>query len=170
MWKFLQQHMTWRAVPIAAFAAGTLFLLVNLLTVPLMDIAPGLLLRYMASLVMGSDVLIDPPALTIPVGLVVHYALSLVFTLIIAIVVHRWGLLIGIVGGGLLGLAFYGLNFYLFTLFFEWFFAMTSEILLASHIVFGMIAGGIYELFDHYDIPFDLNRETSVQQPGEVTS
>ncbi|MFN8449032.1 MAG: hypothetical protein U0521_10670 [Anaerolineae bacterium] len=46
----------------------------------------------------------------IVVGVIVHYVLSFVFTLIITIVIHRWGLVVGIVGGALLGLALYGIN------------------------------------------------------------
>jgi hypothetical protein len=39
------------------------------------------------------------------------------------------------------------------TLFFEWFFAINSVVLLLSHVLFGAVAGGVYELFDHYDLP-----------------
>jgi hypothetical protein len=73
--------------------------------------------------------------------------------LVIAIVVHRWGLIVGIVGGAILGLAIYGINLYAMTTFFTWFFALNNRVLLLSHILFGAVAGGVYELFDHYDLP-----------------
>jgi hypothetical protein len=38
-------------------------------------------------------------------------------------------------------------------LFFEWFFAIHSSVMLLSHVLFGAVAGGTYELFDHYDLP-----------------
>ena len=158
MWDFLQKHMTWRAVPVAALAAGTVFLLVMILATPfILDVSPTLILHYMASLVMGA------PPLTPVIGVLVHYVLSFIFTLIITIVIHRWGLLVGVVGGGVLGLAFYVINFYTMTLFFEWFFAISGEVWMASHILFGMTAGGVYELFDHYDA--GLNPPSTTREP-----
>ena len=169
MWKFLQQHMTWRAVPIAAIAAGSVFLLANMLAMsPVLEVSPALLLRYMASLVLGSDVLTNATPLTPVIGIIVHYALSLLFTLIITIVIHRWGTLIGIAGGAILGLAIYAINLYTMTVFFEWFFAINNDILLISHILFGMTAGGVYEQFDHYDA--GLNPPQSNLQTGTERS
>jgi hypothetical protein len=150
----MQKNMSWRAVLIAGLAAGTAFLVTNVVLLPLfVNVDPGLSLRYIASLVMGPGVLTqtDNPTLIAIVGTVIHYALSLLFALIVAIVVHRWGLLVGIVGGAVLGLALYGINLYTMTVFFTWFFALNNTVLLISHILFGAVAGGVYELFDHYD-------------------
>ncbi|MCC6802384.1 MAG: hypothetical protein IT319_05840, partial [Anaerolineae bacterium] len=152
----IQIHVAWRALPVAALIAGSLFLLVNILLMPsALEIDPLLLLRYQASLVMGSGVLLSSDASVIVVGIIVHYVLALVFTLIITIVIHRWGLVVGIIGGAILGLAIYGINLYTMTLFFPWFFAINNNILLASHVVFGAAAGGIYELLDTYDLPIE---------------
>jgi hypothetical protein len=105
---------------------------------------------------MGSTVIADGGAPAVMVGGLVHYALSILFALVIAIVIHRWGLLVGIIGGGVLGLAIYLINLYTMTLWFEWFFAIDSSVLLLSHILFGATAGGVYELFDHYDAGFNV--------------
>ena len=78
---------------------------------------------------------------------------SIICALVIAIVIHRWGLGVGIVGGAILGLAIYGINMYSLTYFFDWFFAIKSNVFLFSHVLFGATAGGVYELFDHYDLP-----------------
>lgn len=148
------RYVTWRAVLVAALVAGTAFLLVNLvLTQVLYDINPALSLRYIASLVMGEAIVMDDDAVSLIVGVLVHYGLSLLFTLVVTIVVHRWGLLVGIIGGGLLGIAIYFINLYTLTLVFPWFFAMNGTVWLLSHLFFGMAAGGVYELFDHYDQP-----------------
>lgn len=148
------RYVTWRAVLIAALVAGTAFLLVNLvLTQVLYDINPALSLRYIASLVMGEAIVMDDDTVSLIVGVLVHYGLSLLFTLVVTIVVHRWGLLVGIIGGGLLGIAIYFINLYTLTLVFPWFFAMNGTVWLLSHLFFGMAAGGVYELFDHYDQP-----------------
>jgi hypothetical protein len=148
MLQTIQRNVTWRAIPLAGLVAGTVFIVTLLL-----EASPALFLRYIASLVLGEAVLTDTSPGVLVVGALVHYALSLLFTLVITIVVHRWGLLVGIVGGGLLGLCIYAINLYTFTLLFPWFFAIDSPILILSHLLFGMTAGGIYELFDHYDVP-----------------
>jgi hypothetical protein len=141
---------------VAGFAAGTVFLLINLLLTPLVyHIQAQVLLRYLASILLGGDVLTDPSPLIALVGILVHYVLSLFFTLVIAVVVHRWGLLVGIVGGAVLGLAFYGINLYTMTLFFPWFFAINGPVLVVSHLLFGATAGGIYETLDRFDLPLE---------------
>lgn len=157
MWKSIQNNMTWRAVPIAGAIAGSVFLFVNIVLTPIMlEVEPTLLLRYMASLLLGSEILTEPSSLThLVIGILVHYTLSMLFTLVIAVVVHRWGAMAGIIGGGILGLAIYLINLYTFTLFFDWFFAINSSVLFLSHILFGAVAGGVYELFDHYDTVFE---------------
>ena len=127
LWESVQQNMTWRAVLIAGFVAGTAFLLVNAVFMPIMlQLDTTLLLRYMASLLLGSDVLIgvQDTAVVLGAALLVHYTLSILSTLLISIVIHRWGLLIGIIGGAGLGLCIYLVNLYTFTLIFDWFFAI----------------------------------------------
>ncbi len=150
----IRNNMTWHAIPIAAVGAGLAFLLINVVLTPLvLDVGAGVTLRYFAALVLGPEVLTDDSQTTIIVGILVHFLISLLFTFIIALVVHRWGLIVGIVGGGILGLAVYGINLYAMTLLFPFFFAIHSGVLILSHIVFGAAAGGIYELFDHFDQP-----------------
>jgi hypothetical protein len=155
----LLKYVTWRAIPIAGLVAGTVFLVTNLLVSALVLQTGGfLILRYSAALVMGSGVLSRNDATVYIVGVLVHYGLSLLFSLLVAIVVHRWGLIVGIVGGALLGLALYSINLYALTRFFEWFFAIDSVALLLSHILFGAVAGGVYEVLDRYDQPL-LSKE-----------
>ncbi|MDX2076182.1 MAG: hypothetical protein SFZ02_07110 [bacterium] len=147
----IQKNVTWRAVLLAGIVGGIVFLLVQMLIPP--AISPSLLFRYIGSLAMGSDVLTNGNSSAVVVGIVIHFSLSLVFALIITIVVHRWGLLVGIIGGAILGLALYGINLYTLTRVFPWFFAINTTSLLLSHVLFGAVAGGIYELFDHFDLP-----------------
>jgi len=150
----IQRNVMWRAIPFAGLVAGTVFLVMMLVLSPLLlQIDPSIILRYFASLVMGTSALVSDNVAFLLVGTLVHYVLSLVFTLVIAIVVHRWGLAVGIIGGAILGLSFYGINLYMGTLVFEWFFAIDSALLVVSHIVFGAVAGGVYETLDHYDEP-----------------
>lgn len=150
----IQRNVMWRAIPFAGLVAGTVFLLLNMILSPLLlQIDATIILRYFASIPLGTSALVTDDSSFLIVALLTHYALSIFFTLIIAIVVHRWGLGVGIVGGAILGLSFYGINFYAGTLIFEWFFAINSPLLVISHIVFGAVAGGVYELLDTHDEP-----------------
>jgi hypothetical protein len=104
--------------------------------------------RFVASIVLGTRAL--PPPANFDTGifiiaLFVHFPLSFAFASIIAVVLHRGGLLMGIIGGAIFGLALYAINFYTLTFFFPWFFPMRSWIMMVSHIIFGACAGGIYE-------------------------
>ena len=148
------RHVTWRAVLISGLVAGTLFLLTDVVLAPaILNVNAALTLRYFAALVLGSNVLTQTGTSILITGIIVHYVLSLVFALVIALVVHRWGLVVGIIGGAILGVAFYGINLYTVTLLFPWFFAINSTVILLCHAIFGAVAGGVYEMFDHYDLP-----------------
>lgn len=155
MLESIQRNVAWRAIPLAGLVAGTVFLVVSVLLMPVFFEVDGTLtLRYFASLALGDAALTNADTSILLVGIVVHYVLSLLFTLVIAIVVHRWGMLVGIIGGAVLGLALYGINLYTMTLLFPWFFAINSVLLIISHVLFGAVAGGVYEFFDDYDQPF----------------
>jgi hypothetical protein len=158
MLQAIQKNVAWRAIPIAAACAGVVFLLANMaITTIGMQISPALMLRYMASLVLGDVALTGENVLVIVVvGLLVHAVLSLVFTFVITLVIHRWGMVVGIVGGAVLGLCIYAINFYTMTLFFPWFFAMNGLAWAFSHMLFGAVAGGVYERLDTFDMPLDL--------------
>lgn len=152
MLESIQKNMTWRVIPLAALVAGTGFLLVQLsLMERLMGVGAGLSLRYTASLVMGQTAVVEGGSGAVITGLILHYGLSLLFTTLIAVVIHRWGFAVGVIGGAVLGVSLYGINFYFMMRFFPWFIAMNTSFTLLAHLVFGAMAGGVYELFDHYD-------------------
>ncbi|MEL6403811.1 MAG: hypothetical protein AAFR81_05570 [Chloroflexota bacterium] len=166
MVKSIQENVVWRAIPIAGIVAGTAMLITLAILNPLLDgISSFFNIRYFASLIMGTDVLLEPTTMSLIVGLLVHYGLSILFTFIIGIVVHRWGIGVGIFGGGILGLAFYSINFFTMTVIFDWMVQIAgSSSLIMSHLVFGIVAGGVYELLDDYDQPFitpETTKETA---------
>lgn len=148
-----RQIMDWRAAIWAGLIAGALFLILQMaILAGLVGGSPWGLLRMIAAMVMGQGVLPPPTtfdAVTVVIALLVHFVLSILFALLIAFVLHRWGMLVGIVGGALFGLALYAINYYTFTLFFPWFFPMRSWVTILAHVVFGAAAGGVYEAFEH---------------------
>ncbi|MDZ7291080.1 MAG: sodium:proline symporter [candidate division KSB1 bacterium] len=147
----MRQVVDWRAAVLAGIFSGIIFLAVNMLLTNLYVGSPWVVVRLTASLVMGTDVLPPPATFDVTifiVALVVHFVLSIIFASLIAIVFHRWGLLIGILGGAAFGLVLYAINFYTITFFFPWFFPMRSWIVAVSHLVFGACAGGFYEAME----------------------
>ena len=148
----IRQVVDWSAAVWAGVIAGAVFLVLNLVLTPLAFGGNAwVVIRLLASVVMGEGVLAPPatfdPVITL-VALLIHFALSIVFALLLAIIIHRWGFITGVILGALFGLALYGINFYTLTLFFPWFFAMNSWVMIVSHVVFGAVAGGVYEGFE----------------------
>ncbi len=141
-----------RAAFYAGLIAGTLFLVLNLFFLPVaINGDTDLMLRYIASIILGKGALspdraIDGPIIIAALG--IGYALSIFFTLIIAFVVHRGGVVAGAIGGLLLGIALYFINVYSLTLFFPWFFALQGGPFLVVHGIFGAAAGTMYELLE----------------------
>lgn len=148
----MRQVMDWRAAFLAGVIAGVVMLILQLTILPLMTgTSPWVALRFIVAIGLGEGVLPPPVNLDaeiLVVALLLHFVFSILATLVIAFVIHRWGLLVGIVGGALLGLALYAINYYTFLLYFPWFFPMRSWIALLAHIIFGAIAGGTYEALE----------------------
>lgn len=139
----------WRAAIIAGLLAGTIFLILNLLLIPeLIGGTTEIVLRYFASIVLGPEA-VGPTTgfgiLTIITAVLIHYLLSVIFAIIVAYVVHRWGVVGGTIGGAVLGLSIYLINMYTLTLIFPWFFTMENTLFLTIHIIFGAAVGALYE-------------------------
>lgn len=158
----MRQVVDWSAALWAGLIAGAVFLLLNLILIPLVEGgSPWIPMRYLASIVLGDGVLPPPAtfdAIVLVVGLLVTLLISLVYAVLLAIIIHRWGLLLGIILGALFGLAIYVINYYTLTLLFPWFFAMNSLIVAIIHVIFGAVAGGVYEALEVEEfVPVDAS-------------
>ena len=145
----MRQLVDWSAAFWSGIIAGTVFLLLNLFLSPVGN--AWVMIRLFASILLGEGILAPPATFDVSaliVALIVHFALSILYTMLIAYVIHRGGLISGIIGGALLGLALYSINFYTLTLFYPWFFAMRSAVFIATHALFGALAGSIYEALE----------------------
>jgi hypothetical protein len=148
----VRQVVDWSAAVWAGLIAGAAFLVANLLLTPM--ILGGnawVSIRLLASITMGKEILAPPAtfdALALVMGLTTHFALSIVFAMVVAFVVHRWGVIFGIVGGALLGLFLYWINFYTVTLIFPQFFPMRGGGMFWGHILYGALTGFLYEAFE----------------------
>ena len=146
-----RQLVDWRAAFIAGLIAGVGFFLLQMALTAQTLGNPWIFARMTAAMALGRGVL--PPPATFDFGVVavafaLHMALALVFTAVIAFVLHRWGLLVGVLGGALLGLALYAINYWTLAAMFPWFLDLRGGIVLVSHLVFGALAGGVYELLE----------------------
>lgn len=141
--------MDWRAAVIAGLLAGGLTLLLRMiLWSTVTGGSPWTPFHHSASILLGQEVFAPtaaPDFGVLAVGTLVHMGLSLVYTIILAFIIHRWGLVVGIVGGALFGLAIYVINYYTLAVFFPWYSLVRSWLVLVFHVFFGATAGGLYE-------------------------
>ncbi|MFO7662317.1 MAG: hypothetical protein R6X18_06960 [Chloroflexota bacterium] len=144
--------MDWRAAVIAGLIAGGLTMLLWML---LWGVGTGGSLwtpfHHLSAIVLGEEVLTPSLSPVWPVvlsGMIVHLILAVFYTIILAFIIHRWGLVVGIIGGALFGLALYIINYYTFSWIYPWFYPMRSWIAFTGHIFFGAVAGGLYELLE----------------------
>jgi hypothetical protein len=148
----MRQLVDWWAAFWSGLIAGAIFLLVNLFVTPLVIGGNAwVMIRLFASIGLGNGILAPPAtfdASALVVALVAHFFLSIIYAMLIAYIIHRGGLIAGMIGGALLGLALYSINFYTLTFFFPWFFAMRNGVFVITHLLFGAVAGGIYEALE----------------------
>ena len=148
----MRQIVDWGASLWAGLVAGVVLLILHLFVIPaLIGGNAWVIIRFTASVVMGSQVLpppADPSISVLLVALFVHFVISILASLILAFLIHRWGLLVGIISGALFGLALYAINFYSFSYFFPWFFAIGNWTFVLTHVIFGAVSGGVYEALE----------------------
>jgi hypothetical protein len=145
------QIVDWRAVMIVGMASALVFLIVNIVLQTVYIGSPELTWRILASVFQGPEVI--PPGGSTSMSLIlaalaVHIPLSIIFTALIAVVVHEWNFIVSVLVGGVMGLALYAINFYGLAYFFPWMKPMASWLMMSSHIAFGAVAGGLYEAFE----------------------
>ncbi len=107
--------------------------------------------RLLSTIVLGRGALdaeMTSNMTALGVGLAVHLVLGLIFAFIISFTLHRWGFWVGLIGGGLFGLALYAINTYTMSLFFPDFFYYRSWFMIGFHVLFGALCGGIYEALE----------------------
>lgn len=161
-----QPHIDWRAFGISALGGGVFSLLISLLLSAVILNEPGFILRLTASQILGPEIIPvteGNPFQVYLVGLLVHLVISAVYAILVVLVIHRWGLIVGLIGGMLIGLAIYTITIYAVSYFIPWIYTLRSWISLVSSISLGGSIGFIYELFDSYDLPFPQTKIVEAQ-------
>lgn len=106
--------------------------------------------RLTAALLMGPGVL-PPPSTAqwdiLLVATMIHFALSITYALIPALLLTRLPAVPALIAGAFYGLAIYGVNLYGFTVLFPWFSVARDWVTLITHLVFGVTLVGACHLF-----------------------
>ncbi len=153
----------WSAVAWAGTIAGILSLPFLLLLLPsLLDLSVNSIIQYWASMILGQDVITVPATFSIwllLVAILSHVLLTLILASIIATIFHRFGTLVGVMGGALIGLAYYFINIYSMTYFFNWMFLFEGPVFLLFNMLVGGMTGFFYESLEmeQWDDPKDYN-------------
>jgi hypothetical protein len=144
----------WRAALWAGLIAGVVFLVLEMVMVPIfLGGSPWDPPRMMAAIVLGERVLPmpgeTPPPLNASVVLAalgVHFVLSTIYALILSALVARVPSGAAIAVGVAFGLTLYIVNFYGFTALFPWFAMARNWVSIFSHAVFGFVAASAYAM------------------------
>ncbi|MGH8783850.1 MAG: hypothetical protein ACREYA_01965 [Cupriavidus necator] len=149
--RYVQRLQDWRAAVISGLVAGVVFIVFELLAARfLLYQGPWGTVKMVAAIMLGQQAL-SADAFTWSIVLAagtVHFALSIVLALILALVMapFRFDSSLGMAAlvGGVFGATVYVVNFYLFTSYFNWFDAARGWESFFAHIVFGVVAADAY--------------------------
>ncbi|AFT90036.1 hypothetical protein BUPH_08334 (plasmid) [Paraburkholderia phenoliruptrix BR3459a] len=140
----------WPAALIDGCVAGAVFLVIELFAMRVAGQSLWVPLRMIAAIPMGRDALQAAPFApgVVAVALVTHFALSILFAVILAVIMAPFSLdssvglasLVGVVFGVLL----YVINFHGMTYVFPWFADARGWVSFLNHIVFGLVAADTY--------------------------
>ena len=138
-----------KAGVLAGLIAGAVFMMMEMGLVAMAGDSPWGPPRMIAAIVMGEGVL-PPPAtfdlMILMAAMAVHFMLSIVIGVVFALVARRFGLVMAVVAGAVVGLGLYVVNFYGFTAIFPWFAMARNMISIVSHIAFGVVLGLSYRM------------------------
>lgn len=141
-------HISGKALVLSALAAGTVFLLLELLvTRYVLGLNPGVLIRMIAAITQGSAVLPPPEAADLSVTLaavILHFVMSLTYALVFAFFAKGRSVGTATLLGAAYGLLLYAVNFYGFTELFPWFAGARHWGAVLAHVIFGAVLGATY--------------------------
>lgn len=144
-----ETRVTWKAAIWAGVIAGAVFLILEMVMVPLfLGGSPWAPPRMIAATAMGQGVL--PPPATFNLGIfvvaaVVHFVLSILYAIIIAFIIFRMTIGPALLVGAAFGLVLYLVNFFILTGIFPWFANARNWVSVFAHVVFGLAAAWSYK-------------------------
>jgi hypothetical protein len=150
-WKW--RATDWTAAAVSGFAAGAVLMVLDLFwSATFSPDGPWRTSHMIAPIFTGADSMRTSgygfSVGVVAIALATHYAMGIVFGLVIAALLVQLKLDsspgIATVAGASMGCALYLINFDLLTVFFPWLVAMRGVDTLAAHVVFGVVAALLY--------------------------
>jgi hypothetical protein len=145
--------INWVAALYAGVAAGIIATMAQIiLWWVFFDSLPGILFRdarLAAAIILGKEILPMQVAFDWPTMIVasmIHFTLSVIYSMILAGFIVRRSLGVSIFIGLEFGFILFGINMYGFTLVFPWFAEARDWVTLAAHVVFGVVAAATYRV------------------------
>jgi hypothetical protein len=111
--------------------------------------SPWTPLHMIGAIGLGPDAMTPPDTFDlkiIGVAVLIHFALAILYGVILAVIIQRLGTTTAVVVGALYGLALYFINFYGFTRWFPWFADARDWVSILSHIVQSGLMAGLYKV------------------------
>ena len=161
----IRQLVDWRAALVAGVVGGIVLLLLEMMFTKGAVGSAWVFPRMLAATILGPKTIEPETAFGaggIAAALLVHFPLSIAFACLIAFVLHRWGLAVGILGGAFFGLCLYWIDFGTVFRLVPWFEPLKSAWTMWAHVVFGAACGGTYELLERHRYVV----ETPVERPA----
>lgn len=141
----------WPAAVAAGIVAGAVLMVLELLwSTTTLGNSPWQISHKIAAITMGSGVAngADFNVLVVGIALLTHYVLGAVFAAVLALIIESMHLEhspgAALFAGALFGLLLYLFNFYVMSGLFSWFAELRSWAAVMGHLLFGMIAAGMY--------------------------
>lgn len=145
----------WSAAIWAGVIAGVVFMMMEMLLMPLFGFAPNMWAppRMIAAIGMGRDVLPMPegPPPTFDMGvmmvaMIIHFTTSIIFGIVVAFIIRNLTMGAAIAVAVVAALLLYGFVFYIMTAGpWPWFAMARNWVNIMTHIVFGAIVGWWYK-------------------------
>jgi hypothetical protein len=114
--------------------------------------SPWAPLHMIGAIGLGPDALTPSDTFDVRIigtAIAIHFALAILYGVILAFIVQRLGMTPAVVVGALYGLALYFINFYGFTRLFPWFADARDWVSILSHIVQSGLMAGLYKTMAH---------------------
>lgn len=145
----------WKAAAMAGVVAGVVFMMMEMMLMPLFGLAPSMWAppRMIAAIGLGKSVL-PPPAtfdfMAVMVAMLIHFAASILFAVAVALIIRRLSIGAAIAFSIVAALLLYGFVFYVMTSGpWPWFADGRNWVNVLTHIVFGAIVGWWYKARAH---------------------
>jgi len=151
--KRMEQLVDWSAAVWAGLISGMLFLLYLLFVLP--KFTEGLSASLLVESIINKD---SVNAGGFLLAAVIVMVICVLYALLIASLIHREGLIAGILFGAVLGFSIFVINVFVLSILFN------NPVLMLGHILFGALVGGIYEWFEVEEfvpVEAETQKETS---------